>query len=258
MSNQDGTYIQFPLSHLAIGKRCDAVTQEEKNDRVAKIISTGINSFAQTIDMDSEDFYWEKAARLAKDTGFNADVDLDARLLIAADILGITPGARANLVGRNLLGHLNYGTMQTRIAKSLIFEYRDEHQKTWREFAVLSAMYAGVGGRNMQRLSYDHIRTMASGFNGQAQFKDCWKRLADPRLSVDKVRTTVSNIVKRGFFRRVCPNRRHVYYSCRLTQEQLENAVVERVVAKEVKRRQSISDQSVEHKIKQRLAEAGL
>lgn len=105
---------------------------------------------------------------------------------------------------------------------------------SWRDFATLAAVYAGIGNQPLRRLSFNWIGTMALGFSSKVEGEPGdVKRFGMTRA---QIAWTVKKLAKRGFFVLAPLNRRHNVYSHRLSQNQLNQSVAKLIVQRTAKR----------------------
>ena len=83
-----------------------------------------------------------------------------------------------------------------------------------------------------KKLQYDRIGALASGFSS---VKEMHAMGGVPVLTRDQIRWTVDKLETQGWFVRCPANRRHMYYSKRLTLPQLQADLAKMVVAKQRK-----------------------
>ncbi len=97
---------------------------------------------------------------------------------------------------------------------------------SYREFSVLCAIYSVIGSKpNPVRITARTIAIRSRGFRSI----DDWRLNGDhqkPLLSDRQIRHTAVGLHQRGFFAMATPGRRATYYSHRLTQRALEDALV--------------------------------
>lgn len=92
---------------------------------------------------------------------------------------------------------------------------------TWREFAVLVAVYASLSGSGCmaQKLYYEQLRMMASGFCGQ-HVAAAMKIPQDRFLTLKQIRKTIDDLWQRELFAKV-PSGRGMWFSIRMKESEL-------------------------------------
>lgn len=259
MSKQD-TYFQFPIHALHFGKKLDDVSHEEKSERLHRVANHTIWTLGVTR-MQTAEFGQEtaekEAARLSY-KWFDSDNDDHVAAMLGAMAIGWQVGHADNVsLAKNRIPHRAFGERTVRLREDIHREYRVNPNQPWRELAVLSAIYAGIGSKQYARLSYDQIRAMALGYNGIVEYDkhNADGRKRDNRLTVRQTQYTVGRLHERGLFVRVCPNNRHLYYSHKMTAAELGQAIVKKVVSFKAKRAAAAAiDQAVAKQIKQQVA----
>lgn len=114
--------------------------------------------------------------------------------------------------------------------------FLDAYSWTWRDFAYLCAIYAGIGdcGTKVKRaklLRTDQISAMACGFSRKCS--DCEGYMLD-RYAANR---TINKLVGRNLFVRASADNRNFFYSHRMSTEEIASFVVDDAV--ERKRRQT-------------------
>jgi hypothetical protein len=114
---------------------------------------------------------------------------------------------------------------QVRLATNFVFEARDNKGMSYRELAVLAAIYSKIGAaKGPVRITREEIWRRALGFKSKRVFsvemgdRQAW-------ITQRQVRSIIERLHDRKFFARVTYARRQTYYSHRLTANQLADAV---------------------------------
>jgi hypothetical protein len=115
---------------------------------------------------------------------------------------------------------------KVRLATNLVFEARDGKGLSYRELAVLAAVYSKIGAaKGPVRILREEIWCRALGFKSKRVFflemrnREAW-------ITERQVRSIIERLHDRKFFARVTYGRRQSYYSHRLNLDQLIEAVV--------------------------------
>ncbi|MEP6698849.1 MAG: hypothetical protein ABJB09_03885 [Verrucomicrobiota bacterium] len=120
--------------------------------------------------------------------------------------------------------------VQVRLATRFVFEARDNKGMSFREVAVLSAIYSKIGAATGPvRITRDEIRRRAHGFKSKQVFNQ-EIGLGLPEISERRIRTLIESLHDRGFFARITYARRQTYYSHRLTAEKLADAIFQQKI----------------------------
>jgi len=239
MSKHDA-YFQFPLHALyRDDKPLDKVIHDEKCDAIQRIVSHTVLKVGHSI--MGQDWSLQAAEEYASKcrgdiwNEYDEENETHVAIILGCRKLGVTPGGFDNFTDeRKAIRYRPFGNRTTRIRGDILWNTHNNRPAPWREFAVLSAVYAGIGNKQYCRLSYNQIRSMAMGYNGIQEYEDHAKktpgRKKDHRLTVRQTQITVHHLYERGLFVRLCPNGRHVYYSNRMTATALGRAIIKREV----------------------------
>jgi hypothetical protein len=253
MSKTD-KYFQFPIGALHFGKSIDKVDQEEMTARLHLIISYCIvNVGTSIVDSENEEMIEAMAIRSAYRMDFDS-ADLDDRetriLLCGAEQLNVRLG-QLNYENESrkydeICRFATYGNQQVRLRSDLAWEAIAGGSWTWRSLATLCAIYAAIGTWQKTKLTYDRIGAMSLGFNGQRNRDK--HRAKKHQLTDKQTLRTVAALRERGFFVSASPNKRHVFYSHKMTLDELIEELASTAKPK-------ISASSITERIKQRQAE---
>ncbi len=110
-----------------------------------------------------------------------------------------------------------------RLRDDLLFKARDGGMK-WRDFSTLAAVYSIIGGKPFPVLLYrSQIRARQLGFKSAAIMESVIADRPDlgPPLTEKQIRYTLDSLECAGWFARVQGSKRKVYFSNRLTREQM-------------------------------------
>lgn len=234
-SSRAGTYFQIPLCALAYGR--------SDKERLEAIICFGLVEAGQK--------RWMLLAGPQRQALLNTlmqagKIPIDFRrheerhvfALLGADILKITlPSVSYALVIHDELVAFRdsferrYGKDPlVRLKTELVFEARNGTGITPRELSVLAAIFSIVGKKQAPvRITQARVRHRALGYKTQAvcekeisRRRDCAKPLTEWQL-----RSLIECLHTRKFFARTTFGRRLTFYSHRMTDAQLRNAVIE-------------------------------
>jgi len=109
---------------------------------------------------------------------------------------------------------------------------------SYREFFTICGLYAALGNKKHSRVTRDRIRAAAMGYKSNRMLFSENSSISPAGVSllaqradrmqpqtVNQIRTTLDSLEEKQFFARVQPSRRHVYFSNRLTRDQLGAAL---------------------------------
>jgi hypothetical protein len=220
------TYFQFPIRALRVNCRLDEVSRElayrviedAKYCAIAELASDLEND--ERIDALAESYF--KRYGCSDDASFEND-DLLHSIAAACTVLKVNLGK----LGGGKVDHIREtwteimelpgSNVLVRVRADLMSEFRDSWE--FRDAAILCGVYAGVGNASFKKLSCDRIRTLAMGFASNQELLDHGVGLL--RLSDRQVRISLSNLANRGLFQFASPDKRHNYYSNRLSEQEL-------------------------------------
>lgn len=107
--------------------------------------------------------------------------------------------------------------LQVRVSTTRMFDFRDSW--SFREAAVLCAIYAGVGRAPAKILSRQRIRALAMGFSSVSELEELGNGL--PLLTDRQIRSTVAKLESLRYFQRGSIDKRNYYYSHRMNREDM-------------------------------------
>ena len=233
--NEIDSYFQFPLCALAY---CD--TEKERLDQ---IISFGFvdAGFAMFDKLDAE-IRELKADELDNDSDVPSDFDKANSDHVAAMIGAKEIGINVSNVEYSLCNwrelsdfrnqfQAQYGRdAEVRIRKGLVFEARDKTGISYREFAMLCAVLSCIGAKKYQvRITRQAIQCRMLGYKSPSIMRTEIAKQQDGAkpLTLRQINYTLDKLHERQFFARGRANKRQTFYSIRMTQGQLENALLE-------------------------------
>lgn len=98
-----------------------------------------------------------------------------------------------------------------------------EHPISLREFAVICAIYAGIGSKPYTKLTHRRIRSLASGYAESSKIES--EHLHPIKLSSRQIRTTLDALEANGFFAKFTYNRGECFYSNKMSRSKLEECI---------------------------------
>jgi hypothetical protein len=234
MNNTGETYLQFPLCSLTFGA--------DEWERLETIISFGFVEAGFTfLHRLTPDIRQMKAAELARASDTPSDYrhtkPAHVAAMLGARAIGITVGSVAcsmqrweTLADFRQQFEREHGRdAEARIARGLVFEARDKQGISYREFAVLCAIYSCIGGKQYPvRITRQMIQCRMLGYKSPDVMRsEIANRLDGAKpLTLRQINYTVDALHERQFFARARANRRQTFFSNRMTQDELESALI--------------------------------
>jgi hypothetical protein len=234
--SDNGRFFQFPLCALAFG--------ETERDRLEAIISFGFvdagNKMFKKLDTDiRQQKAKEFCANFEKPDDYSQKNTWHVAAMLGAQEIGITVGNLGWSIERwRILAQFRdqFATkhgpdVEVRIRKDLVFETRDNKGITYREFAILCAVYSFIGSAAYPvRIIKEAIQTRMLGYKKREIMETEVAARNDKvqPLTLRQIGYTLNALHKRKFFARARANERQTYYSHRLTQEELEEELFKR------------------------------
>lgn len=248
-------FFQFPIGCLHTGTRADLIEDDAKPWLFRRMIFHACDYAGQImVKRKMEEWAQERAQEEAEKREYQWALDYIeeygeipetlVQQIIGAMITGVTLGGEPGKIARGQKDYTilpEFGRRYVRVKAEFVWDIRDNPSWKWREFAVLCAIYAGIGTKPFTILSYDQIAAMAQGYNGIREFAD--QKKEPERMTNRQVQWTVKKLLSKGFFTMVCPDRRKNYYSNRLSQKELVTAVA-RSIAKRKARKAIVAVQN--------------
>jgi len=119
--------------------------------------------------------------------------------------------------------------VEVRLATRLVFEVRDKSGMSYREFAILCAVYSCIGAKAFPvRITRDRIQCRALGYKSPATMQAEIANRTDGAtpLSLRQINYTLDALHERQFFARARANERQTFYSHRMGQDELETRLI--------------------------------
>lgn len=248
--SKDDAYCQFPISLLQAGVPLDKVSRNQKYSLINDIVS--ISAY--------------EAGRKAIENG-NIDDDRIEDEFLEFDIDDPTDDQRYQVAGDITLGLIIRepseefslikklerpgGKKLARIKLNLALEARDSDHWTWRDFAILCGVYAGIGARKQSQLSFEYIGILASGYSSKDNLL-AYSKIKAPSRHI--VRYSVRKLAARNLFAYACPDVRHNYYANSCSSEGLQERLIEEA-KRNIEKSKGVRDSILQAKIKKLLDE---
>ncbi len=234
MSDIGEKYFQFPLCALSYGK--------DPYQRFNYIVDYGCYTAGlKMLNRIPPEFRHQKAEEFVRSfSGYRKNKTEDVAFALGAQQLNINYGSNSNIADilervRVLLDfkrrfeQVHKPDVEVRIATQLVFEVRDKKGMTYREFSVLAALYSRIGAKKYPvRVTRDCIQCRALGYKSPViMATELPNRMDGAKpLSLHQINYTLDALHERKFFARARANKRQTYYSHRMPQEQLEQALI--------------------------------
>lgn len=250
-------YFQFPIAAMRLNKSIDKIDRKEMATRLHEIIDYCIIDVGTSlVSKQSDEAVVAMAYRGALSAGVvlpDTPAEYELIMYAGANQLGVMiKGQSFQRFQKNhsAISRLasQHGAQQCRLRANIVWDAITEEAWEWRDLSTLAAVYAGVGAYKRNKLTYDRIGSLALGFSGQKE-RDAYKA-KKWQLSDRQTQWTVNRLRDRKWFVSASPNRRHVFYSHRMSLDQLIDNLAESAVE-----RSKVSATSVTDLIKKRQAE---
>ena len=244
---QEDVYFQFPIRALNMGKKIDKVTEEEAITRWNAILDyclvdygtkNSVKAGREHANKVASDFIENKGITYYCTAKKPLTVPEQSAVFLAADRLGVvwSTGTEVNLSSKydshRTISDLLGGNMQVRLRQDLFWDLK-EKKLDWRDWSILSAIYAMLGGHPSKvRICYSQINALALGFNSVTQIGDKLKQLT---LTPRQTQITVDKLNRRNLFAKYSINGRHNWYSHK-PQEELESMMIDSEFLKQKRR----------------------
>ena len=235
MTNTVEHYIQFPLCALAYGA--------EMRPRLEALIGYGcVGAGHVLLNRLTGDVRALKIAELSRlpklPTGTNLKKADHVAALLGEHQIKIQIHDLPTLVKRwddlrtfRYSYEVSHGRdVEVRVEKKLVFETRDNQGMSYREFSVLAALYSSIGAKGYPvRVTRDRIQCRQLGYKSPAIMATELPKRTDGAkpLSLHQINHTLNALHERRFFARARANERQTFYSHRMSQAQLEQALID-------------------------------
>ena len=235
MSDTGEKYFQFPLCALAYG--------EVERNRLDDIISYSfVDAGCTMYEKLSTEIRIVKAVEFEMAKGTPPDFSKNkydhVAAMLGASATNVCIGGR---ISHSLKRHKELNDfkwrfeqkhgrdVEARIATRLVFEVRDKTGMSYREFAILCAIYSCIGAKAYPvRITRDRVQCRMLGYKSPAIMHAELANRTDGAtpLSLRQINYTLDALHERRFFARARANERQTFYSHRLTQEELEARLI--------------------------------
>jgi len=231
----ENPYFQFPLCALSFGQTVDA--------RLNAILDYGLVDkgwkLFRKLSAEQQRQFLSKVRQARKiPEGCDTSNWAHCGALYGAEVIGITFGSFLSGIERYHSLHNHVTAFEqahgrdalVRVKKGWVFNTRDGHGLTYREFSVLCAIYSAIGDKELAIITRERIRRCALGYRTKAIMEAELARRADKAqpLTERQLRDTITRLHHNKFFARCTVARRITYYSIRLDSEAIRKKVLER------------------------------
>ena len=166
--------------------------------------------------------------------------------IIGADFLNVTLGSVKHIIemGANAQAFISDmekrhgGSPTVRVATSLLWQARDEHNPTWRDFSTLLAINSVIGFKNSPtRITREMIQARRLGYKTPAVMKAelPTRKGGTLPLTVKELRTTLDHLERMKFITRCQGSRRAVYFSLSPNRDELRARVAQQMATQRVR-----------------------
>ena len=255
-------YFQFPLSMLAYAAK--------PQDRLSAIIDfccvqVGTRIYDQIEAGETGDDVDSRIARFSAESlpkGFNGEDEHHVRLVLGMQALNVAHGiadtilatARKAIQFNSAMAGCFGAYPLVRLRAGLLWDAYKESGLTYRDFAVLCAVFSVIGGNDGPvRIHREWIIARSMGYKRAKDMTASELKLradkAQP-ITIDQLRYTLDRLEARSLFARVQVNRRLTVFSHRMTRKELSEAAVQRFGRPNVLRVNRQNDRDVQERIK--------
>jgi hypothetical protein len=259
----ENPYFQFPLCALSFGQTVNARLNAILD---YSVVETGSKLFQKLTAEQQRGFLRGKTVSRTNPKGLNPHDWRQCAACYGAYVIGVTYHNINSIIERHdqLLNHVaDYEDRHgrdalVRIKRDWLFDARDGHGISCREFSVLCAIYSAIGDKELAIITRERIRRCALGYRTAAIMQtELAKRTDNAQpLTERQLRDTIIRLHRNKFFARCTVARRITYYSIRLDNEAMRKKVVERRIYPEFFRAsQAGQDQVLTTAIRQRRRE---
>jgi hypothetical protein len=234
-ARQCATYFQVPLCALAYG-----TSDRERLEVIISygLVEAGAKRWGKLTDDERQQLLETKAKAGQLPRGFTRSNTKHAIAVCGASVTNLTLGSPQFSLSRHAALSDFCDTFQqrhgadavVRLKKDLVFEARDGGGITPRELYVLAAIYSVIGRKQGPVLiTQDRVRCRALGYKTKTVMAAELPRRKDGAqpLSNWRLRSLLDRLQARKFFARVTYGRRLSFYSHRMREGELRQAVIE-------------------------------
>jgi hypothetical protein len=228
-------YFQFPLCALSFGQ-----TVYERLNAILdySFVEAGSKLFRKLTAQQQREFLDGKTISRTNPTGVNPNDWRQCAASYGAYVIGVICHNFNSTIERHRQLQDYVAKFEARhgrdalvrIKQRWLFDARDGHGLTYREFSVLCAIYSAIGDKDLAIVTRERIRRCALGYRTAAIMLaelPCRADKTQP-LTERQLRDTITRLHRNKFFARCTVARRITYYSIRLNNEEFRKKVLER------------------------------
>jgi len=184
--------------------------------------------------------------------------DVDSMIVAAAEQFGLTAGS-GNAIHQHYEGLRQHQRDYERIAgpdvlvrlrSDIIWAGLNKGGLSMREFLVLTGIYAAIGGKTYGPIALDRLRYLAAGYKTKKAYDavNGWrpgapllkkKKATAISLTDAQIKYTRNGLRELKWFAS-CHDGRRVYYSIKLNNDQLKNAITRRMQMRQKQRGRTV------------------
>lgn len=258
--------IYFPLCFLSY-RECDTIAGEDAEyipglpEIAGNIINYGVIEYGKKLWRENFFISQNDESQIksyARKNSLSSKSIQDKYIILSCLKLGIRLGnmTLAKALHEKLSLYLReyesrYGKdVKVKIHKDILFEVRDKKFDE-RMFRVYCAVLSVIGNKNFVRITIDTISFRMHGFKTSDIYLD--NNLSYEVLTRRQTEITLAKLQERNFFRRFTYAKRVIYYSTKLSDEDLLNAIADKIAnAKFRKSKSKIANEVLTLKVKER------
>jgi len=224
------SYLQFPIAALRLHKNISDLSRDEMKAALRDIVGYCLWSLSDRLtDAHGDDLVtWirDEQPELGE-----PECDRQIGIVAAARTIGVRLHSLDVAPIEESFTRIDErvgGRLLVRLRSDIAIEAMQSSRWTWRDLATLCGIYAGIGRRKMIVLSRDRIGAMALGYTGQRE-RDAHDAIR-LQLADHKTRYTIEKLDSRKWYCRATANGRHIWFSHRLSNEELEAALIDHCI----------------------------
>ena len=256
MSETDDVFFQFPLCLMNI--------KAEQKQRLETMMDHAVMAHGERIMADMEPGEPIKAADAMPTENRPSGLDVTKRYhqayAIGMQRLRVTHGSMSRVMDNvhTAREHINAHTEKhgrdavVRIRTDVWFScYRE--QVPWRDFSILAGLYSVIGGKPYPVIVYrSMLQARQLGYKSHSIMAQELKRRKDLRpLTEDQIRYTLDQLECAGWFARMQASPRKVFFSNRLTREEMADKLMDKARAQGRAKRNRQTDAELQRQLRE-------
>jgi hypothetical protein len=247
-------YFTFPIKLLRCNCHPKQLSDDGFDSMLDAIVVYAIGYMIEQADVDNEETVGIAEKELHHQPNV-ADCDDDdaVRLLWAARSLGVklhTDDVSYYTNKLTKVDRVGHGKTMVRLRTNILWDVRQSRCLTPMQFMVLCSVCAAIGDNKVRRVTRARLVALSTGLSGKDELAKFGPK---KRIEEHQVRTALDTLGKRGFFVRVCVNRRHTWFSNSMSESEL----IEAVAKQEAKRPKRMTNSQKAEAVKRRIEQIG-